>query len=417
MKQTKPTKKKSTKKTLDVAEDYSPGDSAISPEGGENIDDVSDVSPHSLRNLALQASDWTTETIVAQVEKGHFDFRPKFQRRGVWSDVRKSLFIESLILGLPIPQLVLAERRDAKGHFVVIDGKQRLLSMLHFVRPELGGFDKPLVLQKVLLRKQLNGQTLKSMQADPSLAKELASFENQPIRTVVIRNLADENLLFNIFLRLNTGSVPLSTQELRQALHPGLFVDFAYDYSTSSGALRDIFGPEPDFRMRDTELLIRFFAFKNFLGIYKGNLKLFLDNACKALNEQWETSEEAIRHQASDFEAAHQVIVKVFAGNAYRKYTKDGYEARTNRAVFDIMIYYFSLARVRKAVTTTATVRIKAAFEKLCLTNQDFIDSLTTTTKSTTATRTRFDIWRKALAKSLGRAPLFLTDVDSLNTR
>jgi hypothetical protein len=75
----------------------------------------------------LWSTDWTTETIVSQLKRGNINLNPRYQRRNAWDPVRKSLFIESLILGLPIPEIILAEERGRKGSFIVIDGKQRLL--------------------------------------------------------------------------------------------------------------------------------------------------------------------------------------------------------------------------------------------------------------------------------------------------
>jgi len=129
-------------------------------------------------------------------------------------------------------------------------------------------------LKGLTLRPDLINKSLTELANDPQFYDDLTSFENQPIRTVVIRNWPNESFLYNVFLRLNTGSVPLSTQELRQALHPGVFVDYADETSADSPALRDLLKiKKPDFRMRDVELLVRYFAFKNFLGLYNGDLK------------------------------------------------------------------------------------------------------------------------------------------------
>lgn len=78
------------------------------------------------------ATDWTADTIINQLGKGNIRLDPAFQRRDAWTIQRRSKFIESLILGLPIPQLVLAEGPEGKGTFLVIDGKQRLLSLQQF---------------------------------------------------------------------------------------------------------------------------------------------------------------------------------------------------------------------------------------------------------------------------------------------
>src|SRR5438552_1026738 len=95
----------------------------------ESEEDITGVSASSLSSTVVWGTDWTAATIVDQLRRQTIYLDPAFQRRDAWTDDRKSRFIESLILGLPIPQLVLAEKKRDKGKFIVIDGKQRLLSL------------------------------------------------------------------------------------------------------------------------------------------------------------------------------------------------------------------------------------------------------------------------------------------------
>jgi hypothetical protein len=222
----------------------------------ESVEELGSLNPQIVQQAVVAATDWTTETVVNQINKGNILLNPRFQRRDAWENSRKSRFIESLILGLPIPQLVLAETKNRKGRYIVIDGKQRLLSIRQFTAGENDPDYTQLRLTGLDIRRDLNTKTLNDISNDADLYQDVSAFENQPIRTVVIKNWRDENFLYRIFLRLNTGSVPLSPQELRQALHPGKFVDFADSHSGDSSALREILkNKKPDFRMRDTELL------------------------------------------------------------------------------------------------------------------------------------------------------------------
>lgn len=88
------------------------------------------ISAEQISNILSGSTDWTTDTIVRQIEKGNIDLSPMFQRRDAWNIGRKSLFIESLALGFPIPQIVLAQQKS--GKFIVLDGKQRLLTLMQF---------------------------------------------------------------------------------------------------------------------------------------------------------------------------------------------------------------------------------------------------------------------------------------------
>jgi len=207
-------------------------------------DDEEAVAASDVGRAVVTDTDWMAETMLSQLRRGNIQLNPKFQRRDAWDKVRKSRFIESLILGLPIPQLVLAEDKRRRGAFIVLDGKQRLLALRQFATdsslgegPTAQGFDQ-LRLSGLEVRNELAGATLGQLENDGSRVDDLNAFLNQTIRTVVVRSWPNEEFLNLVFLRLNTGSVKLSPQELRQALHPGLFTDFIDDYSAESQWIR-----------------------------------------------------------------------------------------------------------------------------------------------------------------------------------
>ena len=83
------------------------------------------LSTEALSDLVLYTLDWSVQSLLERIGTS-FDINPSFQRRDAWNPERKSLYIESLILGLPVPQIVLAEDPTQKGRFIVLDGKQRL---------------------------------------------------------------------------------------------------------------------------------------------------------------------------------------------------------------------------------------------------------------------------------------------------
>jgi hypothetical protein len=389
----------------------------VPPEPVE-VEDEDDLEKGELRELSktvVAASDWTTETIIRQLDRGNIDINPAFQRRDAWTLARKSKFIESLILGLPIPQLVLAESKRKKGAFIVIDGKQRLLTLRQFAAKPGDKSYESLKLQDLEVRDDLNGCTLQDIETNPALAEDLAVFQNQTIRTVVIKNWPNETVLFLIFLRLNTSSVPLSPQELRQALHPGPFLSFVDERSAKMTGLQKLLNvTKPDFRMRDAELLVRYFAFKNFLPKYRGNLKMFLDDTCAQLNDRWVAMEAALNEQVDDLEKAIEACYEIFGErNAFRKWEGEDYERRFNRAVFDIMVFFFSQPKVRQKATGKAR-QIAEDFEKLCEVDQEFRRSIETTTKSTEATVTRLNHWGVILSKRL-KIPLSVPRLNGKN--
>src|SRR5262249_9059744 len=198
------------------------------------------------------------------------------QRRDAWKRDRKSRFIESLIVGLPIPQIVLAESKKDRGKFIVLDGKQRLLAILQFWGLADGENNK-YALSGLTLREDLKQKTFEELSTDPRRQADYNALCNQAIRTVVIRNWRDTDFLHTVFLRLNTGSVKLSPQELRQALLPGKFSDYVDEAAAKSEGMRKLLGiAGPDPRMRDIEILARFLAFRFFATAYPGRMKQFV---------------------------------------------------------------------------------------------------------------------------------------------
>ncbi len=348
----------------------------------------------------VYGTDWTTETIVSQINKGNILLNPEFQRRDAWDNKRKSAFIESIILGLPIPQIVLAELKDKKGKYIVLDGKQRLLSIRQFVSEAGDNTYNHLVMSGLTMLKTLNGASYQGLK-DALQTDILSAFENQSIRTVIVKNWNEESLLYSIFLRLNTGSVKLSPQELRQALHPGPFVTYAELISRNCPVMRKYFKMvKPDFRMRDTELLVRWFAMSIYISRYSGNLKQFLDDACKDLNNQWAGMQSIVEKSYASLLESDKEVHRIFGTNSYKKFTGNGYEGAKNRAVFEIMNWAFSTEAIRNSAVGHEK-EIVDLFENLCRHNSEFLGTIEKTTKSIGATKLRFGIWGKELSRIL----------------
>ena len=129
-----------------------------------NESDVSNVeneqdfqaAPADFEELSLSSSDWTVETLHSQIVKGNIDLCPAFQRRGVWDTSKKSAFIESLVMNIPVPQIVLAKKPDSRGEYLVLDGKQRLLSLK-------GYYAGDFAVRKDGLIPELNGKSMQTL--------------------------------------------------------------------------------------------------------------------------------------------------------------------------------------------------------------------------------------------------------------
>lgn len=319
----------------------------------------------------LYATDWTVETVVNQLTRGNIDMNPKFQRRDAWNVRAKGRFIESIILGLPIPQIVLAEVPQKRGKFIVIDGKQRLLALLQFT----GNSDGPknsFALTGLEARKDLEKATYEDLTNDPQHSDDLNAFNNHTIRTVVIRNYPGSNFLHLVFLRLNTGSVKLSPQELRQAIAPGPYSDFVDDAAEASMQVRLLLSRDtPDPRMRDVEILARFLAFRNRMNEYPGRMKEFLDQSAEFFNTNWVELNLKLTADVQSFSTAVDALAAILTpARIARKAESKSF----NRAIFDVLVFYAAEEQIREAMLAHAEAVATAYDETLA--DEDFSEAV-----------------------------------------
>lgn len=361
-------------------------------------DEINVESARGFSDAVVHGTDWTTGTIVDQLRRGNILLKPRFQRRDAWRVQHKSRFIESLMLGLPIPPIVLAEQKEQRGKFIVLDGKQRLLSLLQFWG--LGdGANNAYALSGLQVLKDLNRKTFEDLEREPRFENYLNALLNQPIRTAVIKNWPDTNFLHLVFLRLNTGSVKLSPQELRQAIVPGKFTDWVDEAALKNQTLQHLLGiTEPDFRMRDVELLARFFSFRFFIADYRGRMKEFLDKSFETLNANWGAYLEKCEDGLSQFEKGVRSLEQVFGASLARKPGGKLF----NRAIFDFLIFYAQHEVVRIAQEQHVQA-LKREYE-LLFQSQEFTAAVERDTAGIPNTVRRLASWCEVLNRICGLA-------------
>lgn len=373
-------------------------DEVVFEEVGEENSDQLSVNPNNIGQAVIWGTDWTTETINTQMVKGNIDLTPKFQRRDAWNNSEKSCLIESLMLGIPVPPIILAESKTKRNTYIVIDGKQRLLSIRRFyAEKQILDSDqteefKPLKLSGLAVLKELNGKTKNQINND-----YITNLENQAIRTVIIKNWPDEAFLYTVFLRLNTGSKKLSPQELRQALKPGDFLSYLDDATDASTTMRKMLRTKiADPRMRDIELALRFYAFKYFVTSFNGNLKEFLDYTCEQLNMRWLKEADTFKKDFSALESAIDFSYSLMENDSpFSRYSEDNSSNRFNRSIYELFSYYFSIEEIRNAIECNkADFTLK--FKELN-NNPEFISAISDTTKSPVKVVARFSLFADIL--------------------
>jgi hypothetical protein len=374
-------------------------ESVISDEWNKELEEEVTSSDES---LVVFSRDWTIETIVSQIEKGNIDLNPKFQRRNAWNDARRSKLIESLLIRVPVPEIVLAEDKKKRNSFLVIDGKQRLLAISGFLKPEKAIWDSP-NLRALKSRSDLNGKSFADMHKDGIETQDATDLLNSDIRCTVISNYRDIGVLYDIFYRLNSGSVPLSSQELRQVLNAGPLANYLIEQTNQIIPLHSVLRLDgPDARLRDAELLLRHIAFSIYGHLYDGNLTPFLDRSMAKLNDAWDQQGGRVQNLFERFNYSTDFLLSAFPANKVgRKFTKAQWESRFNRALFEVQVYYFSMLSDGDLKNIDKT-KVVSAFQKLCNENQTFQDSIEVSTKTIEKYDTRFSLFRDAMNTALG---------------
>ena len=368
----------------------------------ENEDDIH-VAATDFERLLIAPSDWTVSTIYDLIGK-QLQLDPAYQRRNVWQTKAKSQFIESLLLGIPIPQILLASKAGQKNAFLVLDGKQRLTTIKEFLDGQFSD-GRTFKLRGLRILSDLNGLSWKDLLNNEDWADRL---KNEPLRTTVLRGWENESVLYEIFYRLNSGSVKLSPMELRMSLLPGEFLKYIISWTETIGPIHHLLRKrQPDARMSDVELAIRFLAFRDQQTEYNGDLKMFLDEFCR--NKNADFSADAQQYQVynailSEMNDAINAGLQEFGENTFcRKFSDGQYETRFNRAVFDVLVGALSYRNIRDWVSANQGA-MKQLYETVCTNRAEFVKSVETTTKSRESTQFRFQIWYEAVELMTGHA-------------
>lgn len=256
--------------------------------------------------IVASPNDFNTLTINSFIEEGAIKI-PPFQRNYVWDRKRASKLIESLILGLPVPQVFLYE--EGKNDFLVIDGQQRLMTVFFFAKQRFprkekrsilrhffnaeGGiasgileddeFFEPFKLNLPALPEQKKSKFSGSTYGN--LGEYKRQFDLRTIRNIIVKQVTpddDDSAMFEMFNRLNTGGVNLNPQEIRASLYHSKFFESLFTLNQDTKWRELIGSTDPDSRMKDMEVILRSLALREGTEKYSGSMTAFVNRFCKA---------------------------------------------------------------------------------------------------------------------------------------
>lgn len=362
--------------------------------------DIDDISSFSVRDIVVYSRDWTIETIYNQIVQGNIDLTPDFQRRNAWKDAKRSKLIESILLGFPIPEIVLAESTQKKGSFIVIDGKQRLLTIAGFINNDTFRYWDIPRLQGLNNHVDLCGYTYNTLIQSPDLKR---AFQNSSLRCTVITNYNSDEVLYDIFYRLNSGATPLSTQELRQVLNKGDYSNYLISLTANAQSPIDkVMGlTEPDKRLRDVETVLRLMAFIEYAQDYNGNLRAFLDDKMAEFNRRWSAENSEIEALYGSIIETISLLASVFGDitQVGRRFKDGKFEKRFNRVILEVEVFFFRHIR-QLNISNKSNKKFVEGFKDLCDNDYSFRASIEGSTKNMENYRIRYSAFQKLVNES-----------------
>ncbi|CAI9830718.1 conserved hypothetical protein [Nitrosopumilaceae archaeon] len=344
------------------------------------------------RKIFTEASDRQIGSLCDSIDKGRLDVQADFQRKYVWDNrpELKSRLIESVLLKVPIPVVYVAE--DDKGMEVVVDGQQRLRTFHGFRRK--GGFK----LKKLQILHVLNGKGY------DELPNEIQSrIDEYPIRVIKIQKESHRDIKFDVFERLNKGSVKLNNQELRNCMYRGSLNLLLMDLVSNPDFMEIQNLRKPDPRMRDAERILRFFAFSD-RGIqnYKSPSKEFLNLYMERNREI--TADERVE-KSNLFKKCSSLCRSVFGNLAAHRWVKmegsnGGYVAsKFNDGILDMQMLGFKEYAKRDIMPRLQVIR-DAYIDLAC--TDEFVDTVQIGTYGTSQTKRRMEMWLNRLREVAG---------------
>ena len=378
--------------------------------------------PSETFKLTTTPNDFNISTIISFLDAGIFKI-PDFQRNYVWDINKASKLIESLLIGLPIPQMFLYEK--SRNEFYVIDGQQRLMSIYFFVKGRFprasvrqklreayskGEFIKEEFLQDNKLfsnfsltldsknspqKNRFHGQDYKNLNPDDKITLDLSTIRNMIIKPSTD---SDENVqsMFEIFNRLNSGGVNLNSQEIRMSLYSSNFLKEMLKMNENVVWRKLILNKEnKDLRLKDVESILRLFGmllagYESVLKKENGREKVeyqnsivgFLNNVANAIKY---LGDEDVKFLSLLWEKFMTEISKL------NNYDLNFSDEKNNRVSITFLesIFYGACRNIEKDLEK---IKISEEYLNKLKSNSDFKDASTGKTTSKTNINNRLKI-------------------------
>ena len=292
----------------------------VEPDGDSNDDD-SKVIPFDPSKIDIKMDKITVSSIISRIKNDELEFDSSFQRKsGLWNKKQKSQLIESIFLKIPLPAFYFDASDDDKWQ--IIDGLQRIGTIKEYV------VDQSFALTGMEFLKDLNGS--KFDQLPRALQRRI---EETNLNAYLVNPSTPKNVKFNIFKRINTGGLVLTSQEIRNALYQGKAAKFLYKMSQSKEFKNATDYSIKTERMLDREFCLRYISFTQ-LDIEKEYTVLdeFLNKGMDYLAASDDVTLDQIYFE---FEYVMKISSRLFGKFAFRRLNTEERRGPVNKSLFE----------------------------------------------------------------------------------
>ncbi|MBU3100672.1 MULTISPECIES: DUF262 domain-containing protein [Clostridium] len=360
----------------------------------EEINDESvSYTDDSLFNITSFGTDLSFREIISMYQDGDLE-KPELQRKYIWTKNEASRFIDSILLGLPVPSIFLAKTIDEKR--LIIDGYQRIMTVFDYVTGIFTGDGKIFKLSNTdNINERWRGKAFKELTPE-----EQRKIRNSSIHAIVFEQKHPQNDtgMFQIFERINTSGRVLKPQEIRNCVYHGEFNALLFKLNKIQ-VWRDILGLlNEDSRMADIELILRFFAINDFKNYEHKNKNVKQINLTKYMNEYMSSlnniDEKKAEILTSSFEEVLNYLFTTLGKKCFRtlkiKDEKVVFAKKVNPVIFDAVSTATSFV-IQKRIELPVNDVFEKRYIKLLI-NTDFISATTNRTTNTENIKARINL-------------------------
>lgn len=377
----------------------------------EELEDAEQLDPEEARVEAVQMMNTpfdpasvdiidkkiTISNLLDRLKNKELNLSPDFQRRAnLWDKTRKSRLIESILLRIPLPSFYFSE--DGDGNYQVVDGLQRLCAIFHFIDHQTLNSATSAKLEQLLLvemqyLKEKNGLGFADL--DRLFQRRINELE---INVNIIRATTPKEVTFNVFARLNQGGLPLTAQEIRNAIYPGPWRECVRRLAESEAFLEATGKKIPTDRQQDMEMVLRFVALWSldapFARPVNENLDKFLNDTVEKRLVAWR--EANWMKVTTAFEKGLRASVAILGRHAFRKSVGLDRLLPLNKGLFEaqaVVLANFSNENINQIISKKELAAKK--FNILINNNESFAAGLRSGTGNADYSNTRIQEIKK----------------------